>query len=150
MILDLLILDEIQNFVKYSTQIESNINKNIKQIWTSATPEQYLIFEENYYYVNCFKEIYHKKVLNLIISYDHKQDLIDLIDINRKQLIFLNNKQLSKNWAENIPSINFTYLNTNEKMNEDCVEIIKNEEITSGITHLFCTSFISDVLILKI
>ena len=69
---DLLILDEIQNFVFYSKVISSNINTRFeKLICLSATPEPYLIGLTDYYYINCVNNSL-KDTVNLVYGMKHK------------------------------------------------------------------------------
>ncbi|WP_430813148.1 DEAD/DEAH box helicase [Carboxylicivirga sp. RSCT41] len=138
---ELVCVDEIQNLVFYSNEILSNI-PDVKLILTSATPEPYLIAKSSYYYINLNKNNKKKKKLTKIISKHHTTTLKGLIDGDRKQLIFYNNFDASKNIAETFKDVDFHYLNSQVKNEKDVKDVVIDQELNH--THYISTSFISD------
>jgi hypothetical protein len=140
--IQLFIIDEIQNLVKYSTEIKSITINNIKTILVSATPEMFLIGESNFFYVNMLCTNYKKKILNVIVSRNQSKTLTELIKPNRKQLIFYNNIEDSKNLINNISGITFYYVNALVKDNPDIKELLTIQLLK--YKHYICTSYLSD------
>ncbi|MGZ2370413.1 DEAD/DEAH box helicase [Ancylomarina sp. YFZ004] len=141
---ELVIIDEIQNLVFYSDTIISNRLRGVKTIFTSATPEAYLIGEHDYYYLNMIKEDKVKQTLNIIIRKSQTAALKELINKDRKQMIFLNDVSRSKNFAASFPHINFSYLNRQVKNKKETKEVLRNQYLKDN--HYLVTRYVSEGL----
>ena len=142
---DILFIDEIQNLVNYSSEIYSKYDKSKfgKIILFSATPEKYLIFEKDYYYVKLLNVNSKKPILNKIISNQHNRVIKDLINKDRKQYIFFNNIEESKiKFNKKNFDIDFQFINSFDKDTIENVNVIKNQELLNN--HVVCTSFMTD------
>jgi hypothetical protein len=139
----LVVIDEVQNLVAYSNTIISNRLNDVKQyIYISATPEQYLIYEESYYYMNLVKETNMKKDINVIVSNDINNTIKKLVDKDRQQMIFYNNLDNAKNLADSIKGIDFSFLNSKMKDDGNTYKTLVNERLYDN--HCFVTSYVSD------
>lgn len=143
--LDLLVIDEIQNLVNYSSAIYSNIRKqDIKIVAISATPEKYLIFEDNYYYVNLQKNNVVKKELTMYHTYRPFNSLMKLVRENESKqiLVLLNDKDKSEKHfnGDNYNGMNWVFLNS-DNLNEPYMQkIIKEERLDRQYV---CTTSVS-------
>ncbi|WP_321309496.1 DEAD/DEAH box helicase [Marinifilum fragile] len=141
---ELLIHDEIQNYVSFSTKIESNINIDCPSIMISATPEKYLISIKNYFYVRLEKYDYNKKSITIQYINHLNTDLDKLIDANRKQFIFYNDKKKGEAIKELYKQkrIDFKLLNSTTYKKDDVKDEIKSQVLKG--THYIGTSLILD------
>lgn len=140
---DLIIVDETQNLVNYASEIISNIKQSCKKIFISATPEKYLIYERNYFYINLHKKDETKKRLIKYISKQHNEILKILIHPGRKQLIFYNNLDESvRIFTKKEFGVDFTFINSPKKHTIEAQDIILNQRLKDN--HYVITSFLTD------
>jgi hypothetical protein len=146
--IDILMIDEVQNLVKYAAKILANLPIVDKLILISATPELYLIGEKDYYYLRLNRKNKVKKTINKYYSRQHHKLLREFIDPNKNQLIFYNNKEESKKiFTKESFGIDFTFINSDSREDVKIKKAINDEMLPNG--HMVCTSFISDGLNFK-
>lgn len=143
---DLIIHDEIQNYVSYSGKIESNIDVDCQQIMISATPEKFLIYVKDYFYVRLQKYDAKKKTIKLQYISGLNDDLDKLIDKDRKQMFFFNDKKKCADIKEHYSSkgIDFQLLNSDTANDKNVKIDLAKQELQ--FTHYLGTSFILDGL----
>jgi hypothetical protein len=142
--ISLLVVDEIHNLVKYGQKINSKLPQSQKVVLLSATPEPYLINEQNYYYLNLEKKNKEKQYAKLYYTDNINRKIIDMVDSNRKQLIFQNYIDKNKKLAQIIyekTGIEFYHLNKRED-DDNTQKVLENERLFES--HYFATSYIND------
>jgi hypothetical protein len=124
----MLVVDEIHELVNYGKKISSNLPKSTRLVLMSATPESYLIGLSDYYYIKFEKNISEKRDLNLLLTNNIKKSIDNIINKNKKQLIFYNNIKNSKQLANYFgkKGIKFELLNAKEKTKHS--QTILNEQ----------------------
>ena len=142
--IDLLVVDEIHDLVKFSNKIASNLPQSKHTLMISATPEPYLLGMKDYYYINLRKNHKMERQLDVHFTNNIYTSLYHKIKKDRKQLVFFNNIDKSKNLAEKFKmekDIDFEFLNSKEKTDHS-KKVITNERLYH--THYFATSAIND------
>jgi hypothetical protein len=142
--IDLLIVDEVQNLVNYSEKIKSNMPIVKKTILVSATPEKYLIYEEDYFYLKLIKEKKDRQILTIKHYSDRNTIFQSLIDPNRKQFIYYLNIDESKKLftPENFSGITFIFANSKDQDEPAVKNIVQNQFL--GGNHVVTTSYLTD------
>jgi len=142
--IDLLVVDEIHDLVKFSNKIASNLPQSKHTLMISATPEPYLLGMKDYYYINLRKTHKLERQLDVYFTNNIYTSLYHQIKRNRKQLVFFNNINKSKDLAEKFKrekGIGFEFLNSKEKTDHS-KSVIADERLYHP--HYFATSAIND------
>lgn len=144
--IDLVIFDEIHNAVSFSEKIRSNVCDAKKFIYSSATPESYLIFEKDYYYLKMVKQNDQKQHIKLIKTNDMTSEMEAIIDKKEKVVIYWNNLKESELWLKDYyqrTGIKYKLMSSeNVKDDEELKDMIKSETLLYN--KLIVTSFYSD------
>lgn len=139
---DLLIVDEAHDLVLYSDFDRFLREVNAADIiYLSATPEPLLpvLLQDNPFYLNLTKENIDNPLLITYWVNDTLSKLEDLVNPNRSQLVYLNDKPLGNKLKEKYSQkgIDFKLLNADTK-NEPHFQEIINQSIL-GHTHYIAT-----------
>lgn len=143
--IDLIIYDEVHNAVNFSAQIKSNVCKSKKTIYCSATVENYLIFESDFYYLYLQKNKDKKQHVNLVYTSNKFEALESIIKGKNKVLIYLNSINLINQFITDYyknNNIQYTVMSSNTAKNDDIKTMIESEYLTSD--KMIVTSFYSD------
>ncbi|MHC1702807.1 MAG: DEAD/DEAH box helicase family protein [Tenuifilaceae bacterium] len=144
--IDLVIFDEIHNAVSFSEKIPSDLCHSTKFIFSSATPESYLVWESNYFYLNMVKidDVLQHVLLEKTDDVTHRME--DIIKGKKTIVIYWNNIKKAMVWRDGYfknTGIYFKIISKETMAKEDWVKrMIESEMLTYNF--LIVTSFYSD------
>lgn len=136
--IDVLVVDEchiLTTYAEINDKPEEIIIPDCNTIYTSATPEPFLIGEKDYYYINCVKNNTEKPDLKIVMTNDPVSSLIETLNERDSQLVFYNDKKRGEKLMDDLKKQNIKsyQLSSDKKDSIEYTQLINEQILTIGV-----------------